>query len=79
MEQYATGCDADMGGTSTARLDLDESSAVAGDPKLGLTPTHPTAKFWGEMRLGVRSDLQDRVRGGYAGFRSKARLFLLNA
>ncbi|KAI6025164.1 hypothetical protein BKA83DRAFT_4007878, partial [Pisolithus microcarpus] len=30
-----------------------------------------TARFWGEMRLDVRPELRGRIRGGYAGFRSK--------
>jgi len=58
LQDYITGCDADIGGTSTVHLTLDESG-----PK-------PSAKFWGEMRLGVRSEVQGRVLGGYAGFRS---------
>lgn len=61
IQEYAKGCDADIGGTSSVNLTLDESG-----PK-------PTAKFWGDMRLGVRPELQGRVRGGYAGFRSMVR------
>jgi NADH dehydrogenase [ubiquinone] 1 alpha subcomplex assembly factor 1 len=58
LQHYAKGCDADIGGTSTVNFTLDESE-----------PT-PTAKFWGEMRLGVRPELKGRVFGGYAGFRT---------
>jgi NADH dehydrogenase [ubiquinone] 1 alpha subcomplex assembly factor 1 len=67
MKQYALGCDSDIGGTSTAQLDFvpDEGSSSPDAKGKG--------RFWGEMRLGVRSDLQGRVRGGYAGFRSKVR------
>lgn len=66
LQNYSVGVDSDIGGSSTARLDF-----VADDPN----DTSPNAKgkgrFWGEMRLGVRGDLKGRVRGGYAGFRSK--------
>ena len=67
MKRYALGCDKDIGGTSTAHLDFvpDEGSSKG------------KGRFWGEMRLGVRSDLQGRVRGGYAGFRSKVRTLFL--
>ncbi|KAG1821791.1 complex I intermediate-associated protein CIA30 [Suillus subaureus] len=58
IEQFATGCDADIGGTS-ARNKGSGSTA--------------TSRFWGEMRLDVRQELQGRIRGGYAGFRSKPR------
>jgi len=61
LQHYAKGCDADIGGTSTVNFTLDESE-----------PT-PTAKFWGEMRLGVRPELKGRVFGGYAGFRTSYR------
>ncbi|KAA1467340.1 complex I intermediate-associated protein CIA30 [Dentipellis sp. KUC8613] len=68
LAEYALGCDADMGGTSTAHLELDTDPAhnePVGKPA--------TAKFWGEMRLGVRPGLEGRIRGGYAGFRNKHR------
>lgn len=68
LSQYATGCDADVGGTSTVHLDLDDD--VSRNEPIGKTAT---AKFWGEMRLAVRSGLENRVRGGYAGFRNKVR------
>lgn len=66
IEQFATGCDADIGGTSTVHLDLDEH--VGRNKGSGSTAT---GRFWGEMRLDVRPELQGRIRGGYAGFRSK--------
>ena len=63
-EEYSIGVDRDIGGSSTASLDFVPDN-----------PSDPNGKgsfkFWGEMRLGVRSDLRGRVRGGYAGFRSK--------
>ena len=71
LSQFATGCDGDIGGTSTVHLDLDESSAVASTSETTLTPPRPTAKFWGEMKLAARPGFEGRVRGGYAGFRSK--------
>jgi NADH dehydrogenase [ubiquinone] 1 alpha subcomplex assembly factor 1 len=71
VAQFATGCDGDIGGTSTVHLELDESSAVAGTSTSALNPPRPSAKFWGEMRLAARAGFEGRVRGGYAGFRSK--------
>lgn len=66
MDQFATGCDADIGGTSTVNFTLDES------PENNASIARPaTAKFWGEMRLGVKSGLEGKLRGGYAGFRNK--------
>ncbi|KAF9466545.1 complex I intermediate-associated protein CIA30 [Collybia nuda] len=67
IQQFATGCDADIGGTSSVHFDLDESPENASIGKLA------TAKFWGEMRLGVRTGLEGKLRGGYAGFRNKTR------
>ncbi|KAG2756618.1 complex I intermediate-associated protein CIA30 [Suillus brevipes Sb2] len=71
IEQFATGCDADIGGTSTVHLDLDEH--LERNKGSGSTAT---GRFWGEMRLDVRPELQGRIRGGYAGFRSKPRTTL---
>lgn len=68
LSQYATGCDADVGGTSSVHLDLDEDPS-----RNGLINKKATARFWGDMRLGVRPGLESRVRGGYAGFRNKVR------
>ncbi|KAI5122545.1 hypothetical protein M0805_005272 [Coniferiporia weirii] len=66
LQNYSLGVDRDIGGSSTARLDF-----VPEDPN------DPNGKgkgrFWGDMCLGVRSDLQGKIRGGYAGFRSKSR------
>lgn len=62
IKSLAVGCDADIGGTSTAHLDfVPDANNPLGKGK---------GRFWGEMRLGVRSELQGRLRGGYAGFRS---------
>ncbi|KAG5653392.1 hypothetical protein H0H81_000779 [Sphagnurus paluster] len=66
VKQFATGCDGDIGGTSTVNLDLEESPDV--NASIG---RRATAKFWGEMRLGVKSGLEGKLRGGYAGFRNK--------
>jgi NADH dehydrogenase [ubiquinone] 1 alpha subcomplex assembly factor 1 len=63
LQHYAKGCDADIGGMSTVHLTLDESG-----PK-------PTAKFWGEMRLAVQPEMQGRILGGYAGFRTSVSSF----
>ncbi|RDB26387.1 Complex I intermediate-associated protein 30, mitochondrial [Hypsizygus marmoreus] len=68
VNMFATGCDADIGGTSTVHLDLEES------PEINASIGRPaTAKFWGEMRLGVKAGLEGKLRGGYAGFRNKTR------
>jgi NADH dehydrogenase [ubiquinone] 1 alpha subcomplex assembly factor 1 len=66
ITQFATGCDADVGGLSTVNLDLETSSTVNGP--IGKPAT---ARFWGDMKVGVRPEVQGRVRGGYAGFRNK--------
>ncbi|KAF8553979.1 complex I intermediate-associated protein CIA30 [Imleria badia] len=68
VKEIATGCDADIGGTSTLNFALDaspERNAGSGSPA--------TARFWGEMKLAVRPEYQGRIRGGYAGFRTKTR------
>ncbi|GBE88527.1 complex I intermediate-associated protein CIA30 [Sparassis latifolia] len=71
LQQFATGCDVDIGGLSTVHFDLDESSVLPGPNQTEVR--RPTARFSGEMSLGVRSGLQGKIRGGYAGFRSKPR------
>jgi len=68
VQQFATGCDSDIGGTSTVNFDLDESPEINAS-----TGRQATAKFWGDMRLGVRAGLEGKMRGGYAGFRNKVR------
>ncbi|KAI0648925.1 NADH:ubiquinone oxidoreductase complex I intermediate-associated protein 30 [Trametes meyenii] len=79
VADFATGCDADVGGTSTVHFELDESTAKPSNTTESKTSAHeitvnrPTGKFWGEMRLGVRPGLEGQIRGGYAGFRSKPR------
>lgn len=68
ISQYATGCDGDIGGNSTVHLDLDENpehNARIGKKAAGL--------FWGEMRLDVKPGYQNKIRGGYAGFRNMNR------
>ncbi|KIL64262.1 hypothetical protein M378DRAFT_163511 [Amanita muscaria Koide BX008] len=68
MKQHATGCDADIGGTSTVHLDLDESPK--NNASIG---RRATGVFWGDMRLDVKADVEGKIRGGYAGFRNKSR------
>lgn len=66
IDQVATGCDADVGGLSTVHFDLDESketNASIGKPATG--------KFWGNMSLNVKPGLEQKIRGGYAGFRTR--------
>ncbi|KAI0787994.1 complex I intermediate-associated protein CIA30 [Fomes fomentarius] len=81
IDQFATGCDADVGGTSTVNFALDESTAKPRIPEKSSSPhevilNRATGKFWGEMSLSVRSGLEGQIRGGYAGFRSKPRTTL---
>lgn len=66
LDQFATGCDADIGGTSTVHLELDQNAKH--NESIG---REATAVFWGDMRLGVKVGLEGRLRGGYAGFRNK--------
>lgn len=78
INQFATGCDADVGGLSTVHFELDESTAKPSTSEKtatphGITVNQPTGKFWGEMSLAVRRGLEGQIRGGYAGFRSKVR------
>lgn len=56
LKDFATGCDADIGGTSTCVFDVD----AEGD-----------GRFWGELRREVKGEWRGKVRGGYAGFRNK--------
>ena len=64
MERLAVGCDADIGGTSSAHLNFDpESPNSAGG--------FGTARFWGVLRLGIKGGNEGRLKSGYAGFRSK--------
>ncbi|KAI6025128.1 complex I intermediate-associated protein CIA30 [Pisolithus microcarpus] len=69
LKQFATGCDADIGGTSTLHFELDDSP----ERNKGIAGAPSTARFRGEMRLDVRPELRGKIRGGYAGFRSKPR------
>lgn len=78
IAEFATGCDADVGGMSTVNFGLDETTANSEKDSKASSPhgvfvNRPTGKFWGEMRLAVRSGLEGQIRGGYAGFRSKVR------
>ena len=73
IAQFATGSDGDIGGMSSAHLDLDESTAQTSTGPKALVPPRPTAKFWGEMRLATRPGYERQVRAGYAGMKSKVR------
>ena len=81
IKDYAYGCDADVGGTSTVFFDFEDDPAHR-------PPTPPSppggesinklgaARFHGHMRLAVRPGHEDSIRGGYAGFRNKVRCCL---
>ena len=71
LNKYALGVDRDIGGTSSAHLDFVPSSSDANINNKNDAEPLGTVKFWGDMRLAVRNDLRGRIRGGYAGFRSK--------
>ena len=75
IKDYAYGCDADVGGTSTVHFDFDDDPARRPP---GPTPTAASklgaARFHGHMRLAVRPPYEQNVRGGYAGFRNKVRI-----
>jgi len=65
IKQYATGCDADIGGLSTVHFDLNTDPSI--NKPIGKTAT---GLFWGDMRLKVKPGFEKKIRGGYAGFRN---------
>lgn len=69
LSRFSKGCDADIGGTSSVNLTFEQPP-----------PTEkPYARFWGDMRLAVRPEVQGLARGGYAGFWSKVAFAFINA
>ncbi|KAG8964796.1 hypothetical protein FRC00_001143 [Tulasnella sp. 408] len=58
IPQYVVGSDADIGGYSSAKLELDPQGH---------------GRFFGEIRTEVRPQMQGKMRSGYAGFRNKMR------
>jgi NADH dehydrogenase [ubiquinone] 1 alpha subcomplex assembly factor 1 len=68
IAQFATGCDADLGGRSSVSLALQADPADRGVSANG---GRPYARFFGEMRTDVPEALKGRLRGGYAGMRNK--------
>lgn len=76
IKDYAYGCDADVGGTSTVFFDFDDDPAhkpPPGTARGGDKSKLGAARFHGHMSLAVRPGYEDRIRGGYAGFRNKVR------
>ena len=84
IKNYALGCDADVGGTSTVHLDFDDdlerhtpirststSTSTSTVVTTDTTGKRGAARFHGHMRLAVRPGHEQRIRGGYAGFRNK--------
>jgi len=65
IQTFATGCDADVGGNSSVHLDLVQPGKDQA----------PYARFWGDMRLDVKPQVQGRVRGGYAAMRNRVSPF----
>ncbi|KZO89896.1 CIA30-domain-containing protein [Calocera viscosa TUFC12733] len=58
MKQFATGCDADIGGYSTCHLELGRDGHGV---------------FWGNMSTAVHPRLEGKMNSGYAAFRSRVR------
>jgi NADH dehydrogenase [ubiquinone] 1 alpha subcomplex assembly factor 1 len=82
IKDYAYGSDADVGGTSTVLFDFDDDPAHKPPPPprggdKNKNKNKPAvlgaARFHGHMSLAVRPGYEDRIRGGYAGFRNKVR------
>lgn len=79
IKDYAYGCDADVGGTSTVFFDFDDDPAHKPPPPSSGDKTKNklgAARFHGHMSLAVRPGYEDSIRGGYAGFRNKVRWVL---
>lgn len=60
MAQYLVGSDSDIGGYSTAKLDLDSEGR---------------GKFWGELRTDVKPAMLGKMKSGYVGFRNKVSVY----
>ena len=58
VAQFVHGSDADIGGTSTSHFELGPDGK---------------GRFWGDMRLAVKPGMERKIRGGYAGFRTRVR------
>lgn len=67
-QQIATGCDGDQGGLSTVNFDHDSRPEIHASLGNGIGGS---ARFWGDMRLKVKPEVEGKVRGGWAGFRNK--------
>jgi len=70
INQFGKGSDADIGGLSTANLTLEEQPEI--NQPIG---KEATGVFWGDMRLKVKPGMEGRIRGGYAGIKSKVWFF----
>jgi NADH dehydrogenase [ubiquinone] 1 alpha subcomplex assembly factor 1 len=79
IKDYAYGCDADVGGTSTVFFDFQHKPSPPPPPGSSGKNKLPlgAARFHGHMSLAVRPGHEDRIRGGYAGFRNKVRCVAL--
>ncbi|KZV87178.1 CIA30-domain-containing protein [Exidia glandulosa HHB12029] len=63
LRQFVFGSDADIGGLSTAQMDLKGPGG--------------TARFWGNLSLDVQPALRGKLlKSGYAGFRNRRRTTL---
>ena len=60
LRQFVVGSDKDIGGLSTAHMDLKGPGG--------------TARFWGNLSMDVRPDMQGKLlKSGYTGFRNRVR------
>jgi NADH dehydrogenase [ubiquinone] 1 alpha subcomplex assembly factor 1 len=66
ISQFGKGSDADIGGLSTVNLTLEERPEI--NQPIG---KEATGVFWGDMKLKVKPGMEGRIRGGYAGIKSK--------
>ncbi|KAM0750060.1 NADH:ubiquinone oxidoreductase complex I intermediate-associated protein 30 [Meredithblackwellia eburnea MCA 4105] len=67
IDQFAVGCDGDLGGKSTVHLDLGPEGK---------------GRFWGSLSTTLREGRRKEgviERGGYAGFRSKSQTTIFGA
>jgi NADH dehydrogenase [ubiquinone] 1 alpha subcomplex assembly factor 1 len=75
IKEYAYGCDADAGGTSSVHFDFDHDPArLPSNPSTGTGPGGDvvgSAHFHSAMSLAVRPGYEEQIYGGYAGFRNK--------
>lgn len=80
LQQFVTGCDADIGGYSSVNLTLDDegrgASVRRSVPMSGMNARGCSGRFWGNLDATVptaRLHGEKIAQSGYAGFRTKVR------